>query len=275
MKRIVLVLVVSAMMICCLGAATLAHASAADESAHGQEAQIAKASESSLHLNLATEDTRQTKIKVEIKTIETPSKVIKRLKGVLPGPAEMALSGVPDGNYLVFFFAPGYAGQWQPLTVKQGKAEPEEITAKLFRKRYVVLRYAFNTSGGRELSGKGVTEGRAAVAHWEGLPYFQQDWQIWQQSSDEDMFGDTPFLDFHRFSDGFGFAKGPKGIAFEDLKEAPAETEYKCECMKAEKGLTLFCRVEADRKDGLGYGKVVVEDVTETPPAGVKVIDSP
>ena len=243
--------------------------------AHGHEAQIAKVSKPSFRLDLATEDARQTKIKVEIQTGEVPPKVIKKLEDMLPGSAEMELSGVPDGDYFVFFSSPGYAAQWQTLTVKEGKAEPDKIKAKLFRKRYVVLRYAFNTSGSREFSGKGVTEGRAAVAHWGSLPYFQQDWQIWQKSSGEDMFGDTPFLDFHRYSDGFGFAKVPKGIAFEDLKEAPTKTEYKCESVKAEKGLTLFCRVEADRKDGLGYGKVVVEDVTETPPAGVKVINSP
>jgi hypothetical protein len=149
----------------------------------------------------------------------------------------MALSAVPDGDYFIFFSSPGYAAQWQTLAVKQGKAEPDKIKAKLFRKRYVVLRYAFNTSGGREFSGKGVTEGRVAVSHWESLPYFQQDWQIWQKSAGEDMFGDTPLLDFHRLSDGCGFVTVPKGIAFEDLKEAPAKTEYKCQSMKAEKGL--------------------------------------
>ena len=51
--------------------------------------------------------------------------------------------------------------------------------------------------------------------------------------------------------------------------------KYECVSMKAEKGLTLFCRVEGNRKDGLGYGKVVVEDITETPPAGIKVIEAP
>lgn len=241
----------------------------------GQGAQPAKSKEPSLRLDLATEDARPARIKVEIKSSEARPKVIRKMEDVSSGLAELALSGVTNGNYFVFFSSPGYAAQWQALTVKQGKAEPDKMGINLFRQRYVVLRYAFNTSGGRVLSGRSVTEGRAAVAHWGGLPYFQQDWQIWQKSLGTDLFGDTPYLEFHRYSKGFGFAKAPKGVAFDDLKEAPAKTEYRCANLKAEKGLTLFCRIEANRKEGLGYGKVVVEDVTETPPAGVKVISAP
>jgi hypothetical protein len=255
--------------------ALLIAATAAKEPTEAQESQIAKTNKPSFHLDVATEDTRQTKIKVEIQTGETPPKVVKKIDDVLSGSAEVVLSGVADRDYFVFFSSPGYAAQWQTLTVKQGKVEPGTIKVKLFRKRYVVLRYVFNTSGGREFSGNHIKEGRVAVAHWGSLPYFGQDWQIWQRSSGDDMFGETPYLDFHRFSKGFGFAKVTKGAVFDDLKEVPAQTEYECRSTKAEKGLMLFCRVEADRKDGLGYGKVVVEEVTATPPTGIKVIESP
>ena len=159
------------------------------------------------------------------------------------------------------------------MSVKQGKAGPDSIKVKLYRNRYVVLRYVFNTSGGREFSEFSIKEGRVAVAHWRGLPYFQEDWQIWQKSRGVDMFGDTPYLEFNRYSKGFGFAQVPKGVAFDDLKEAPAQTEYECMSTRAEKGLILFCRIEGNRKEGLGYGKVLVEDITETPPPGVEVIE--
>ncbi len=247
------------------------------ERARGQQAKKdgTEATGASLRLNLSIDDMRPAKVKVEIQTGELTPKVLKKLEDARPGSSELGLSDLADGDYLVFFTSPGYAAQWQSLTVKQGKGEPSEMKVNLFRKRYVVLRYVFNTSGGREFSGKSIKEGRAAVAHWGSLPYFQQDWQIWQKAPDGDMFGDTPFLDFHRFSNGFGFAKVPDGVAFDDLKETPANTQYNCKSTKAEKGLTLFCRVEADRKEGLGYGKVVVEDVTETPPAGVKRIELP
>lgn len=255
--------------------ASLFAASASNELAHAQKSQVRKDNTPSLRLNLATEDARQTRIKVEIQTGEMPPKVVRQMDDVLTGSTNVPLSGIPDGDYLVFLSSPGYAAQWQTLTLKQEKAKPDTIKGKLFRKRYVILRYVFNTSGSREFSGKDIKEGRAAVGHWGGLPYFQQDWQIWQKSSGDEMFGETAYLDFHRFSDGFGFAKVPKGVAFDDLKDAPAQAEYTCRSTKAEKGLILFCRVEADRKEGLGYGKVVVEDVTETPPPGVKVVESP
>ena len=237
--------------------------------------QIHKGTTPSLRLHVSTEGACETKTKVEIQTGDMPPKVLRIMDDVLIGSTNVLLSGIADGDYFIFFSSPGYAAQWQGLTIKQEKSEPETMSVKLFRKRYVVLRYVFNTSHGREFSGNNIKEGRAAVGHWGSLPYFQQDWQIWQKSSGDDLFGDTVCLDFHRFSKGFGFATVTNGIAFDDVKEAPTQAEYKCRSMKAENGLMLLCRVEGDRKAGLGYGKVFVEDVTETPPKGIQVIESP
>ncbi len=89
------------------------------------------------------------------------------------------------------------------------------------------------------------------------------------------MFGDTPYLDFHRYSTGFGFAKPPAGVSYEKMTVAP-ESGYRCEDIKAEKGLVLYCRVNGNRATkGLGYGKILVEDVTEIPPDDVRVLDRP
>lgn len=217
-----------------------------------------------LHCTIKLEDPL---LNIEIRTTDLPPKVIKRMENVQPGAIQMSLSGVPDGNYHMYFSSPGYATDWEALDIKQGTIVPEHPKITLFQKRYVVLRYAFNTTGGRELSGKGVIEGRAAVAHMGGLPYFEEDWHIWQ-------FNYTPHLCFHRMSKGFGFAKTPKGVVFDDLKEAPTETEYQCDGAMAEKGLTLFCRVEGNQREGIGYGKVLIEEVTEAPPAGIKLIEA-
>ena len=43
--------------------------------------------------------------------------------------------------------------------------------------------------------------------------------------------------------------------------------------MKAKKDLALYCRVNGNRAGTLGYGKVLVEDVTETPPKDVRVVE--
>ena len=234
---------------------------------------LANQSFAGMPLNLAIEDMKSVAIKVEIKT--KTGEVIKKIDDLRPGSADMALSKVPDGDYHVYFSSPGYATQWQRLKVNQEVGEPGSMNVKLFRKRYVVMHYVFNTSGGLKLSGSDIKEGRAAVAHLGQLPFFGEDWQIWQGSPGNDLFGDTPSLKFHRISDEgrFGFAKAPTGVAFDALKEIPANIKYSCDNMKAEKGLTLFCHVESGNDDGLGYGKVIVEDVTETPPAGVKVIE--
>jgi hypothetical protein len=100
---------------------------------------------------------------------------------------------------------------------------------------------------------------------------------VWQKGGNpgagNGSFADTLYLDFHRQTRGFGFIEAPKGLAFDQLKEAPAGNAYQCRSTKAEKGLTLFCRVNGDRPEASGYGKIVIEEITETPPAGIKIID--
>jgi hypothetical protein len=136
----------------------------------------------------------------------------------------------------------------------------------------VVLRYAFNPLGDRDLKAESVEEERVAVSHWAGPASFSGDWKIWQKSSEKERFGAVPYLEFHRYATGFGFLRPPAGAKFEDMKEAP-QAGYKCENQKAVKGLILYCRVNDNRREGLGYGKILVEDVTETPPAGVRIIE--
>jgi hypothetical protein len=185
------------------------------------------------------------------------------------------MAGLGDGGYLAVFSAPGYAAQWRSVALSLGKADPDVVGLKLYRKRYVVLRYVFNPAGGRDFTRPEAQSGRVAVTHWGGLPFFLNDWQVWQKSKGDDLFGDTAYLEFHRFSEGFGFAAAPKGVKFDELKEAPAGAEYRCQSLKAEKGLIVFCRVQADRIEGLGYGKLMVESVTEAPPRGMQVIGPP
>jgi len=197
------------------------------------------------------------------------------LQKALPGTVQLDLTAVGNGKHHLFFHCPGYASQWLSIEVADGKASPKQLKVRLFRKRYVILRCAFNKDGGRKLDGDGVEEQRLALSHWTGPEYFHQDWQIWQKSSGGTMLGDTPYLEFHRYVNGFGFARPAPGVSYEQMKEAP-EAGYRCENMKAEKGLVLYCRVNGDvAKEGIGYGKILVEAVTETPPKGIPVIDRP
>ena len=235
-------------------------------------------------LDLSLEDNAQGKIKVEFQgrsqRARTPRTGGGRasaltLEDLVPGKEEITVSDVPDGTYTVYFFSPGYANQFQQVKLDAQTKEPVELKAQLMRIRYAVIRYAYNASGGRELSGTNIVEWRAAVAHWGALPFFSLDWQMIQRgdgsNATRELFGDTLFLNFHRHVRGFGFLEAPKGIAFDQLKEAPASDKYRDENFKAAKGLTLFCRINGDRPEGRGYGKIIVEEITETPPAGIKI----
>ena len=197
----------------------------------------------------------------------------KTLRKTLPGTMQLDLTAVGDGQHHLLFHCPGYASQWAYIEIVDGKTARNKIKITLFRKRYVILRCAFNTQGGRNLDGDEVEEQRIALSHWAAPKYFSQDWQIWQGSSRRgELFGDTPYLDFHRISTGFGFAKPAEGVSYEEMKEAP-EGKYRCKRRIAKKGLVLYCRVNGNRAGCLGYGKVLVEDVKETPPEDVRVVE--
>ena len=191
---------------------------------------------------------------------------------MLPGDARISLPAGTSGEHHIFFHCPGYASQWVYLKIADGKMTPDRAKIKLFRKRYVVLRCSFNTSGQRNLEGDDVEEQHLALSHWTGPKYFNQDWQVWQKSNGAAMFGDVPYLEFHRYCTDFGFKKPPAGTSYDEMNGAPA-SGYHCENIKAEKGLVLYCRVNGNAKEGIGYGKLVVEAVTDKPPEDVQVVE--
>jgi hypothetical protein len=190
-----------------------------------------------------------------------------------PGDVRIDLPAGSNGAHHVYFHCPGYASQWVYLKIDKGRASPDRAKVKLFRKRYVILRCSFNVNGQRNLEGDGVEEQHLALPHWTGSKYFNQDWRVWQKSNGNMMFGDTPYLEFHRYCIDFGFKKPLAGTSYEQMNEAPA-SGYRCENIKAEQGLVLYCRVNGDAKEGIGYGKLVVEGVTEKPPDDVQVVET-
>lgn len=198
----------------------------------------------------------------------------KMLKTMFPGIGQLDLTAAGNGKHYLYFECRGYASQTACVEIIGGRTSEAEIKVKLFRKRYAILRCAFNTHGRRSLEGDEVQVQRIALPHWTAPNYFNQDWQIWQKSDGVALFGDSPYFEFHRYTTGFGFVKPVSGVSYEAMKEAP-ETGYRCESVKAEKGVVLYCRVNGDRAKGLGYGKVLVEGVTETPPNDVRVVEAP
>jgi hypothetical protein len=222
-----------------------------------------------LFVDLSLEDDAQAEISITLGQSEP-------LQKARPGRVLINLAALGDGKRHLFFHCPGYASQFIYVEIADGKATLRDNKVRLYRKRYVVLRCAFTKSPDRRLDGPRVEEQHVALPHWTGIEPFRHDWKIWQESNGrERMFGDTPYLHFHRYSaHDFGFKRPPAGVSYDQMTEAP-ESGYRCENIKAEKGLVLYCRIDGGmKKGGLGYGKILVEDVTETPPDDVWVIEN-
>ena len=216
-----------------------------------------------MELSLEDDATAEISIKLERE---------KTLLKALPGSLKVDLTAAGDGQHNLYIQCPGYATKIFTVQTAGDKASREQVKTRLYRNRYVILRCAFNSRGGRNLEGDGVEEQRVAVSHGTAPKHFWDDWQISQRSrAGGDTPCDVPYLDFHRISTGFGFKKPAEGVSYEEMKEAP-EGVYRCKTTKAEKGLVLFCRVDGNGPHDRGYGKLLVEDVTETPPKDVQVV---
>jgi hypothetical protein len=175
------------------------------------------------------------------------------------------MKGFPDAErYVVYLSSPGYATQWIPVKVEDGKVVSPDEKITMYKKRYVVLRYVFNRKGRSLKPGPGVESRRVTLEHWGQAGPMGEDWHVWQASQDAGGFGDRMTLTFHRIGPGFGFAEPPAGTKFEDMVEAPEDPgEYHTKTFDAEKGLVLYCRVNGNNpKDGqTGWGKISVEEV--------------
>jgi hypothetical protein len=219
-------------------------------------------------MDLSLEDDAKAEISVKLDRKKT---LLKTQPGVL----KADLTAVPDGQYHLYVQCPGYATKMLAIQKTGDRISQEQLKFRLYRNRYVILRCAFNTRGGRNLEGDGVEEQRVALSQWTGAKYFSHDWWITQRSrAGGETPCDVPYIDFHYIAPNFGIVKPPKDVSYEQMKEAPEEG-YKGSSRTARKGLVLFCRVIGDDGKFRGYGKLLVEDVTETPPKDVPVLVAP
>ena len=196
------------------------------------------------------------------------------LAEVVPGFNSIDVGMLPEGRTYLNLRADGYSPWLIPVSITNGAASTPMQEIALFRTRYVTVRYAFNTARQRDLTGPDVVEGRVALTSSGGLPFFGRDWMMSQlPSADPGTFGSgaAAVFRFHRMAEGFGLAEAPAGSTYEQLTQAPAEASaYSSDSIEAKPGLILFGHVNGDTGN-LGYGKVVVEQVSLTPPQGVLV----
>ncbi len=189
------------------------------------------------------------------------------LEDVQPGALMLNLSALEPDLYLLWATSPGYATALVSLNIKRGEATVSSPQVTLYRTRYAIIRYSVNRTGTRALTGPGVEQGRCAVAASGNMPFFAADWRVAQRSQEL-------YLDFHRQMPAYGFAAPRGGTSFEALAEGPPNEAYKCEGIRATPGLVLFCRVLGNVPTDQCYGKLLVEGVTERPPADVELIEA-
>ncbi len=203
------------------------------------------------------------------------------------------LSAVTDRAQRIEFQYPGYTPlsmpAWEIAKQQAPNIAYSWVQVGLFRPRYVVLRCAFNTRGGRRFDGSDVEEQRVALSIGAGPKYFCEDWRIEQVSQNpREHFRceAIPCLYFERFpdgigmvdsngsnfSDGFGICDRDQKLSYETMVVAP-ESDYHYGNLRLKKGAVFYCRVRGNVSGGLGYGKVLVEDVTEARPGDIQVIN--
>src|SRR5205823_12752368 len=104
----------------------------------------------------------------------------KSLAKLVEGENSVELAGVGDGNHTLYVKCDGYAAQYISVKIEDGQLAKDSASVTLYHRRYVTVGYAFNTKGGRQLSGDGVIIGRVALTHWTAPPRFGEDWQLVQ-----------------------------------------------------------------------------------------------
>ena len=191
---------------------------------------------------------------------------VGKLKDVQPGNITLDLSWLQPDAYFLFISAPGYANAFAELVVKSQKIALPTNNVTLFRKRYAIIRYSIAPAGKQTLDGPDVERGRSVVFHGRCLvPFLEGEWSGAQWST-------NVFLHCQMFADFHGIANVPTKTPFEQLVEAPPNDayHYHYEEVQLTPGLILCFRTSKDER----YGKLLVEDITETPPPEVQVIDS-
>jgi hypothetical protein len=190
-----------------------------------------------------------------------------------PGTSVIDMQGYTSGRKYIYYTADGYASQWVSIHITNEVPTPDQAAVTMYRKRYVIINYAFNTNDLPNVKPgtQGVVTGRYAVAHWGGLPYFRNDWQVWQKADGGiPLFGDTPYLDWHRYDAENGFIS--TNVDYNFVETVPTSGYVNVD-IKAISNSVIFCRITGHTSSTRGYGKLLVESVTESPSPEIPVID--
>lgn len=225
---------------------------------------------SALDMNLFLEDRRD----IAVAVMWTRYGRDTAIATVRPGPVRVDCSTMRDGVHMLNFRAEGYASQQREIEIVNGK--PKAIPPiELFKSRYVIMRVAFAPTGKRGLTGSDLKETRVALPQFSAPEVLcSLDWEVRQNGEGgfkDAKYGKTPWLGFHHQYKKFGFVRAGETETYDSLHTAPVDG-YSSEELRVVKGLLLYYRNTGNGTTDQGYGKLLVEDVTESPPTGVPVM---
>ena len=184
----------------------------------------------------------------------------------------------PERIYL-YLRSTNYAAQWHTLR-REGRTLKfaNDANLTMYRKKYAAIEYEFYQGDDPDFEGRAPTySGIAAVGHWGRLPGFTHDWQIWQGSVGDGLWGDTLLLEFHRGTDENGMIESTD--EYERMTRAP-EGGYVhyggcgAPSVAATAGKSYYCRIVGHTKSTRGYGKIRIRDICEKPPEGMDVLEN-
>jgi hypothetical protein len=186
---------------------------------------------------------------------------------------------VADETIYLYISSDTYASQWHRLQRSGGRLVfRDDKNIRLYRKKYVIVEYAFFQGDDPEFAGRTPTfSGVAAVGHWGSLPGFRSDWQVWQGSSSGGRWGNEILLQHHRGTESNGFRPAPRQ-SFDRMLQAPRSGYQSFGTgpqphQMARKGEAYYSRVSGHSESTSGYGKIFIRDIVETVPAGVEVLE--
>ena len=210
---------------------------------------------------------------LRLKLLDSYGQSLKAWEMVTPGDLRLEAPKLEIDRYHLTVTSRGFATASVAVVVSADGIvfKPERVAVP--RRRFAVLRYDVNVKGKRQLTGADVKHHHIAISRVGRLPDLNHDFGVGQDPG-RDGGKDVKFH-WHHFGSGRGVASPAAGKTYEQIEEAPTVDQYKPGDVVLLKGAIKLVHIAGSRPDHARYAKIMVEDVTETPPKDVKIIDKP
>lgn len=219
-------------------------------------------------IRITVEDDASTSCLATLKRIEDGS-IVKTWQLQPPAVLTLQPGELPDGGYQLLASAYRHQEEYIAIRIDSSRVHSRADQIRLSRKRFAVLRYACNHSGGRSLQPPQAKEKRVVAGPRAIIPDLSGNWLIMQRYHRSTQ---KPVL-FMRLTEeihGFGVMPAESNMTFERLLKAPAPWQYG----SPDREISLYLRpgllLTSHIPDAPGvkkrHAKIEILDVTDTPP---------